>query len=50
LVCWVYLVVPARVVKGRVRVARDAMVGREVSLIRITSSKLSYLLLSRMLP
>ena len=48
--CWVWLVVPARVVKGYVRVARDAMAGREVFLSRITSSNVSHLLLSRMLP
>ena len=48
--CWVWLVVPARVVKGHVRVARDAMAGREVFLGRINSSKLSHLLFSRMLP
>ena len=48
--CWVWLVVLARVVKGHVRVARDAMAGREVFLSRITSSKLSHLLLIRMLP
>ena len=45
-----WLVVPAGVVKGHVRVARDAMAGREVSLSRITISKLSHLLFSGMLP
>ena len=44
-----WLVVPARVVKGHVRVARDAMAGREVSLSRIIISKLPHLLFGGML-